>query len=1141
MEAKAKQKKQPMNSLSMSKEDEEKVKRSLQCEVRSEDLQNHVQSILSQMSKEEIMEARDDLLKSLDPSLISFLQKRSAYKDSLKNEQPIKNERDDNDVIRGQQIANTIDYSQIKTEKDLEAAVSLLPESEQQKLAWTKPIRETKESKGIRFHFDGFIIPATSSYASHSGLYNHGDEGDKAGYTVNELVLLGRSAVSGQRVLALKCIYNILRRRSLAILYQQELKPKTLPIDLIHLLLFILQRKAGMEETFWCVKCLEECSSCQEELYRRLLLNCTYRGYEHAHLPETSLLAYTPNDDDDNDDDEEKDSKNPFRRSNCNNVFTVFSECNLVQFIFQCIKEFDHYPSIVNPCLNLLRILVESDKRFSDVIINETSLFVQMEKLLCEFLSPSILPSSPLAPQPTDENLSLRLFFLMNHSQSSFSTTLYALLFMESFCRHNRRNAMNLYRSKVFSVLKEWLLFFEEDHSDRFTNSELNAVMEGVLSVWRIFLNYGLDEDGIDPFLPHLLRLSQFSCVGNRVLVWEILEISILHKKNVSAEYFIDFNNSMILLIVELFKLENLPQSIEAAMIHYFATYIEVVNESMERWVDEGITDSVLQSIQTQIVQLGYNILHLFQNLPSSLTSLQKNVVLSWNQIKELPEVLTVKESEALNSSFSVTELQFLLSSNAMAAVSRLVLAGIQNSRSFSAMLRECGWIDLLLSFSTHDFWESVKQSPHSITYTYLPRLFILSQVNALITLHTLLPTETSTMSDLKQTNRYQVWKASWRVIQSILPGDEYVALELLIHVLLDPVSIKLYLEHHKEDASVSFDLDCLSELLMQQLGEGKLLEHSQSLHLNEFTHRISLRLLPYSIQPSLPLLPYWFCMPFLKLRFRSTGSQVANPFTVSNELQTLTLLRFVKEMEEVLGEEDRIMRYYCLIHLVFAGMEIVSSKRVEEAWRELAVLFKESPSSHNKCLHHRDYVSCLEESVPKQEVLGYLNKVCGFITDEYYFTPFVFEFILPFMYPCRDWNYRVLLLNYFLDNNYAYLLLKADHALLGFTDDCGLEEQIQIFWKENHCWETNEEMIEMFLRYFEQASKWKNLSVSTRFFFYVIYYISKEYPRYGFFRRELERLFPFVQLNDLFKMVMYCCLLTEVFYDMVCIDLIQI
>ena len=160
--------------IQLSSEEEEKIKRSLPGEVQPEELQRDVSNMLNQMSEEEIADARKELLSSLDPSLIAFLQKRGQYKDSLKGKtesipqrelsnNSVKNPSLENDQMKAREIANAIDYSTIQTEEDLAKAVSLLPSSEQQKLAWTKPIKESQESSSIRYHFDGFIIPSSSS------------------------------------------------------------------------------------------------------------------------------------------------------------------------------------------------------------------------------------------------------------------------------------------------------------------------------------------------------------------------------------------------------------------------------------------------------------------------------------------------------------------------------------------------------------------------------------------------------------------------------------------------------------------------------------------------------------------------------------------------------------------------------------------------------------------------------------------------------------------------------------------------------------------------------------------------------------------------------------------------------------------
>ena len=176
-------------------------------------------------------------------------------------------------------------------------------------------------------------------------------------------------------------------------------------------------------------------------------------------------------------------------------------------------------------------------------------------------------------------------------------------------------------------------------------------------------------------------------------------------------------------------------------------------------------------------------------------------------------------------------------------ALARYALAGIQNSRAFAAMLRDGGWIDQHVDFLTKPLWRDCHTVPHSLTFTYLSRAFILSEVDWTLLLHTILPVEfwremaflsekesslsekeaslkekaslnekTSSLneettsqheskkspqleppthSSLHTTSRARVWRSAWSLITIILPGDEYAALEVLLHVMLDPVSVK--------------------------------------------------------------------------------------------------------------------------------------------------------------------------------------------------------------------------------------------------------------------------------------------------------------------------------------------------------------
>ncbi|KNB44205.1 RNA polymerase 2-associated protein [Blastocystis sp. subtype 4] len=1126
-------------TVPLSPDEKERIERSFSKEVSREDIQRDVNSILGQMSEQEIQEAREELLHSLDPKLISFLMKRSQYKESMEpavEMAPVIATEEE----EAREVANSVDYSKIKTETDLDAAVALLPDAEKLKLEWTNPVTEKSTSNTPRFHFNGTLLPskASSTISISSGLYNHGEEADRPGYTIEELTLLCRSAVTGQRVLALKCLYNILHRRSLARLCGQSLSPKELPISVLRTLTMLLERFNGAEEVFLSLRCLEELCTSPEELNRRLLLNLTYHGYEHAHLQDADAMRFVPDEDD-----EEEDEKDPYRRSNCSNLFTMLLEGGLMDRLFVLFLRFSAIPVVLGPAISLLRVLVESDPRFGEQIVNQSSLFTSLEKLCERYLNVSILGDSLKTSgshhseesdlSQTESIPSLRLFYITHFPHSSLTISLHVLLLLEALVRHSRKNASNIVRSSVLPVLKQWLLFFDETNSKQSTSVEVNCLLEGVLSVWRLCLLYGLDIANIDPFLPHLVRISQFASLGNRILAWSFFEVSVVSKRNTSSTYFIDFCNTLVLLAVELLRDEKTPVPIIGAVTHFLGSYIDLINECREHW---DISEETQSSIQNQIVQLGYVLMLHAKEWMKEMISYHHQIYAIWNTIPSKPNLQT-EFINILPEVFTSTEERFLSLSDLCFAVIRVGLSGIQNSLQFATMLRDSGWLMDLQDFAIQDLWHEAHYCPHSISYSYLHRNMILAHVQAIMILHTILPLQKN-----RSSQRAQIWRAAWQTILSILPGDEYIALQLIIHVLLDPVSLKTYVENRSEEAALNFDLDTVTDLLIQQLGDGRIVEHSQSLHLPVFQDRESLQLLPFSIHPSLPLLSYWFVLPFLKLRFRKLGEEASSsPLVVASEHQAVALLEFVREMEtcecNVWKEKDKAMRFYCLLHICLAGSEIVQSQAVNDILSHLLPIYLTSQKK-GPCKEHSDCLNELDSLIPKEEMVNLLNKICECVVTEYYSCPIVFQFLQLFLFPCRDWNERVLLLNFFFDHSCCHILLSANSTLT--TDSLvhdqvkehGLTSAIRLYYKQYvasyQCiWEEKEEVMEMTLRYFEQVQERVHGGqfdlLVNGFLFQILHYIQKQLPRYGYFVRQLESLFPSLDIDSVLS-IFYVC-----------------
>lgn len=189
---------------------------------------------LQEMSMDEIREAQQELLQSLDPELVKKLMNRGKGKPKPTGApivagasvaKPETNDRRDTPA--------DIDLSKISTEEELQETAQLLPPEERAKHEWMQPVssqdgektRSKRKSPKVarptqqsveptleRFDFDGNVVTA-SNLPAHSGLYHHGDEPDAAGYTMVELLHLARSSVASQRSVALTVIAKVLVNR----------------------------------------------------------------------------------------------------------------------------------------------------------------------------------------------------------------------------------------------------------------------------------------------------------------------------------------------------------------------------------------------------------------------------------------------------------------------------------------------------------------------------------------------------------------------------------------------------------------------------------------------------------------------------------------------------------------------------------------------------------------------------------------------------------------------------------------------------------------------------------------------------------------------------------------------------------------
>ncbi|XP_031227395.1 RNA polymerase II-associated protein 1 [Mastomys coucha] len=214
--------------------------------LRSKAAEQEVQTIheenvarLQAMDPEEILKEQQQLLAQLDPSLVAFLRSHSHAQEqtgtkATKEQSP---ERPSVPVTKEEPIMSACtresrmgDKLEDKLEDKLQPKTPALqlpmtPNKEWlhmdtvelEKLHWTQDLpplqrQQTQERMQARFSLQGELLAPDVDLPTHLGLHHHGEEAERAGYSLQELFHLTRSQVSQQRALALHVLSQIVGR-----------------------------------------------------------------------------------------------------------------------------------------------------------------------------------------------------------------------------------------------------------------------------------------------------------------------------------------------------------------------------------------------------------------------------------------------------------------------------------------------------------------------------------------------------------------------------------------------------------------------------------------------------------------------------------------------------------------------------------------------------------------------------------------------------------------------------------------------------------------------------------------------------------------------------------------------------------------
>uniref|UniRef100_A0AAV2JEN9 Tyrosine-protein kinase receptor n=1 Tax=Knipowitschia caucasica TaxID=637954 RepID=A0AAV2JEN9_KNICA len=174
------------------------------------------QERLQSMSQSVILDEQKKLLSQLDPRLVQFVKSRTAH--SVPPSATAPHPPEDQSTLPDVDV-------EMEPEQQPEAEPPLKPHKdwvhmdkvEPEKLEWMRDLppprkKGTNKAMQARFDFVGTVIPPTQDLPTHLGLHHHGEEPERAGYSLQELFLLSRSQMMQQRTLALSTLANIISK-----------------------------------------------------------------------------------------------------------------------------------------------------------------------------------------------------------------------------------------------------------------------------------------------------------------------------------------------------------------------------------------------------------------------------------------------------------------------------------------------------------------------------------------------------------------------------------------------------------------------------------------------------------------------------------------------------------------------------------------------------------------------------------------------------------------------------------------------------------------------------------------------------------------------------------------------------------------
>ncbi|KAH8855177.1 RNA polymerase II-associated protein 1 [Schistosoma japonicum] len=198
---------------------------------------------LSQLTEKEILEEREKILSLADPNVLSFLIQKGRNRNNTdiiktrcpeihkSSNEPTDSKVSDLPLNPDPKLLHMdiLEVDKLEWTRDLPPVAKKTPSVELSKTnsidafsneMTSDPLRPSdneieksdNEHRGrqARFDLSGLVVPPEADVDTHLGLHHHGEEPERAGYTIGEMFHLSRSSVPVQRRLALSMLASSL-------------------------------------------------------------------------------------------------------------------------------------------------------------------------------------------------------------------------------------------------------------------------------------------------------------------------------------------------------------------------------------------------------------------------------------------------------------------------------------------------------------------------------------------------------------------------------------------------------------------------------------------------------------------------------------------------------------------------------------------------------------------------------------------------------------------------------------------------------------------------------------------------------------------------------------------------------------------